>query len=152
MTNAELVKVFVALPDDAPFETESLWAKPLGGDEYELRNSPWYAYDLHFYDVVRAISDQPDQKPRVVSVVRWSGHKTLRAIFSKTVAEPERLNMLRSLHQWRGFYENCDGNLFAIDVEPDGNYQAVCDQLWTWEKDGFLSYETGTTEGNSGPV
>ena len=33
-----LVKVFVELRD-APFESESFWAKPLGNDEYELRNS-----------------------------------------------------------------------------------------------------------------
>ena len=103
-----LVKVFLEL-HDAPFETESFWAKPLGGDLYELRNSPWYAFDLHFYDIVRAIPDQPDEKPRIVGVVRRSGHKTLRVLFPPEVAEPERLEMLRSLHHWRGFHESCNG-------------------------------------------
>jgi hypothetical protein len=139
-----LVKVFVEL-HDALFETESFWAKPLGGDEYELRNSPWYAFDLHFYDVVQAIPDQPDEKPRIVGVVRRSGHRTLRVLFPAEVAEPERLEMLRSLHKWRGFHENCNGTLYAVDVEPDGDYGAVCDQLWAWEQAGRLHYETGTT-------
>src|SRR5262245_56293650 len=84
----ELVKVFVELRD-SPFETESFWAKPLGGDLYELRNSPWYAYDLHFYDVVRAIPDQPDERPRITGVVRAGGHKTLRVLFAAELAEAE---------------------------------------------------------------
>lgn len=140
----ELVKVFVELRD-ATFGAESFWAKPLGGDLYELRNSPWYAYDLHFYDVVRAVPDQPGEKPRITGVVRRSGHKTLRVQFASEMAEPERLEMLRSLHQWRGFHEQCRDGLYAVDVEPDGNYGAVCDQLWEWEQAGRLQYETGTT-------
>jgi hypothetical protein len=139
-----LVKVFVELRD-AQFETESFWAKPLGADLYELRNSPWYAFDLHFYDVVRAVPDKPGEKPRILEVVRRSGHKTLRVLFPPEIGEPERLDMLRSLHPWRGFHENCNGRLYAVDVEPDGNYGAVCDQLWQWEQAGRLQYETGTT-------
>jgi hypothetical protein len=143
-TDEGLVKVFVEL-HDAPFETESFWARPLGGDLYELRNSPWYAFDLHFYDVVRAIPDQPGEKPHITEVVRRGGHKTLRVLFPTEVGEPKRLEMLRSLHRWRGFHENCDGRLYAIDVEPEGDYAAVCNQLWAWELEGRLSYETGTT-------
>src|SRR4051812_10666311 len=96
VADEELVKVFVVLRD-APFKTESFWAKPLGGDLYELRNSPWYAYDLNFYDVVRAVPDKPDEKPRIVGVARRGGHKTLRVAFAPEVAEPERVDMLRSL-------------------------------------------------------
>src|SRR5262249_51228047 len=128
-----LVKVFIEL-NDAPFETEFFWAKPLGGDEYQLRNSPWFAFDLHFYDVVRAVPDQPGEKPRIVGVVRRSGHKTLRVLFPPEVTEQERLDMLNSLHRWRAFHEHCNGTLYAVDVEPDGDYGAVCDQLWAWEQ------------------
>jgi len=140
----KLVKIFVEL-HDAPFGTESFWARPLGEDLYELRNSPWFAFDLHFCDVVRAVPDKPDEKPRIIEVVRRSSHKTLRVIFPPEVGETERLEMLRSLHQWRGFHENCNSRLYAVHVEPDGNYEAVCDQLWEWEQAGRLVYETGTT-------
>lgn len=139
-----LVKVCVELRD-SPYERESFWAMPLGNDLYELRNSPWHAFDLHFYDVVRAIPDEPDDIPRILEVVRRSGHKTLRILFVPEVAEDERLAMLRSLHQWRGFHENCNSKLYAVDVEPNGDYAAVCNQLWAWEQEGKLYYETGTT-------
>jgi hypothetical protein len=141
-----LVKLFVEL-HDAPFARESLWARPLGDELYELRSSPWYAFDLHFADVVRAVSDGPDEMLRILDVVRRSGHKTLRVLFPLDLAEAEKLEMLQSLHRWRGFHENCDGRLYAIDVEPDGNYRAVCDQLEEWEKAGRLVYEPGTTRG-----
>ena len=113
----ELVKIFVELTDE-PFGSESFWAKPLGGDRYELRNSPWHAYDLHFHDVVKAVPDMPDEKPRIVAVVQANGHKTLRVLFQTDVSEDERLKMLRSLHQWHAFYENANNALYAVDVEP----------------------------------
>ena len=141
-----LVKIFVELADDAPYGSESFWARPLGSDEYELRNSPWFAYDLHFADVVRAVPDAPGERPRVIGVVRQSGHKTLRVVFPDTTAEPERLDMLRSLRLWRAFHENCNGVLYAVDVEPDGDCGAVCDQLRAWEQAGRLEYETGATQ------
>jgi Domain of unknown function (DUF4265) len=144
LADENLVKVFVELRG-APFETESFWAKPLGNDEYELRNSPWYAFDLHFYDVVRAVPDGPDEKPRILEVIRRSGHKTLRVLFPPETKESRRLEMLGLLHQWKGFHENCNGVLYAVDVEPDGDYEAVCNQLWVWEQEGLLHYETGTT-------
>ena len=137
-----LVKIYIEL-GDGPIGTESFWAKPLGDDLYELRNSPWFALDLHFYDVVRALPDKPDEKPRILEVVRRSGHKTLRVLFPPEVGEDERLAMLRSLHQWRGFHEHCRVGLYAVDVEPEGDYGAVCDQLWAWEQAGRLEYETG---------
>ncbi|MBI3862943.1 MAG: DUF4265 domain-containing protein [Planctomycetia bacterium] len=144
------MKVFVELRD-AAFGSESFWAKPLGNDLYELRNSPWYAFDLHFYDVVRAMPDKQGEKPRIIEVVHRSGHKTLRVLFSADVNEEGRLEMLRSLHEWRAFHENCNDRLYAVDVEPDGDYGAVCDQLTAWEQAGRLVYETGTTVPNPPP-
>jgi hypothetical protein len=142
-TDEGLVKVFVDLYD-SPFETESFWAKPRGSELYELRNSPWYAFDLHFGDVVRAVPDRLGEKPRITEVVHRSGHKTLRVRFPAEVGESERLEMLQSLHPWRGFHENCNGRLYAVDVEPDGDYEAVCDHLSAWEQAGRLKYEAGT--------
>ena len=148
--DGELVKIRIDLHDNE-FSGESFWARPLGGDEYELRNTPWYAYDLHFYDVVRAIRDSPEELPTIVGIVRRSAHKTLRVVFPPEVAPEDRLEMMKSLNRWRGFMENCNGTLFAVDVEPDGDYEAVCGQLWEWHQEGLLDYETGTLTGEPEP-
>jgi hypothetical protein len=140
----ELVKVFVE-PHDPPFEADSLWAKPLGGELYELRSTPWYAFDLHFLDVVRAVPDQPGSKPRIVEVVRRSGHNTVRVSFLPEIGEAERVEKIRWLHRWRVSYERRNGRLYAIDVEPEADYSALCTQLDLWKLAGVLVYETGTT-------
>jgi Domain of unknown function (DUF4265) len=143
-TEEGLVKVIVDLPDDASVGAESMWAKPVGPELYELRNSPWHAYDLHFGDVVRAVADSPDEKPRVRKVVRPSGHKTLRVIFATALAEPRQIQLLSQLALFGASYERASAQLVAMDVLPEGDYQHVCDMLWSWEQEGLLEYETGT--------
>jgi hypothetical protein len=71
--NEELVKIHVVLPDNETIGGECLWAKQLGNDLYEIRNAPFFAYDLHFYDVVRAIAKRPELKPSIIEVVKRSG-------------------------------------------------------------------------------
>jgi len=141
----ELTKIHLELPNHKGAGGEAFWAKALGNDLYELRNSPWYAYDLHFMDVVLAQAPSPDKKPEIINVVRRSGHRTLRVWFLPDFPANERQDLLVILNKWKGYYENADGQLFAIDVEPDGDYQAICDQLWEWEQEKKLVYETGST-------
>jgi hypothetical protein len=145
----QLVKIHLELPNHKGSGGESFWAKPLGENLYELRNSPWFAYNLHFMDVVLAIADSPDKKPGIIKVVQRSGHKTLRVWFLPEFPADQRMNLLASLNQWKAYYENADGQLFAVDVEPDGDYQAVCNQLSAWEQEKKLVYETGTTGNES---
>ena len=140
-----LVKIYLDLPDNEVVGGESFWAKPVGPDLYEIRNVPFYAYDLHFNDVVRASSDGPDLKPRVRTVVKRSGHKTLRVMFPESTADAAQGELLSQLGRFGATYERAGPRLVAIDVDPTGNYQAVCDQLWSWEQAGSLHYETGTT-------
>jgi hypothetical protein len=139
-----LVKVWVALPDDEVVGGESLWANPVGPERYEIRNVPFHAYDLHFNDVVHARADNPDEKPKVLKIISRSGHKTLRVIFQEMIEEPEQVELLGQLRDLGATYERATACLVAIDVEPTGDYQAVCDKLWAWEKAGKLEYETGT--------
>jgi hypothetical protein len=138
-----LVKLFLDLPDNEVCGGESLWAKPVGPDLYEIRNVPFYAYHLHFNDVVRAGIGAPDEKPKIQGVVKRSGHKTLRVIFPDTTPEDRQAELLGQLRPFGATYERATNRYIAIDVEPSGNYQAVCDQLWAWEQDGVLEYETG---------
>jgi hypothetical protein len=146
---AQLVKIHLELPNHKVSGGESFWAKPLGENLYELRNSPWFAYNIHFMDVVLAIADSPDKKPEIIKVVQRSGHKTLWVWFLPEFPADQRMDLLSSLNQWKGYYENADGQLFAVDVEPHGDYQAVCHQLRAWQQEGKLIYETGTTENES---
>jgi hypothetical protein len=121
---------------------EGIWARPVGDNLYEVDNIPFYAYGINVADVVRARAPSPDMKPVVECVERASGHRTVRLHFSDGVVEPERLLMLRSLTQFQTSFEGDDAKYFALDVAPDGDYEAVLAQLQAWEDQDLLSFET----------
>jgi hypothetical protein len=134
----DLTKVLV----DLATGSESMWARPLGDGLFELDNSPFYAYDLNYKDVVYAVAMHPDQKPLVRRVERRGGHRTLRARFGDSVPKPHRALLLKGSDRHGVTWEGADHRLFSLDIPPEGNYQAVCDQLWRWEQEGLLEYET----------
>jgi hypothetical protein len=137
-----LEKVHIDLPNHWATNGEAMWARPLGGDEYEIQNLPFYAYGLNYLDVVEAIAAGPDRKPSVVRLVRPSGHRTLRVFFDESTAEPERVPLLETMSVLGTSIERATERLFAVDVRPDGDYSAVRTQLDAWVAEGLLDYET----------
>lgn len=138
----DLTKIVVDLPHHWATGGESMWARQVGEDLYEVRNVPFYAYGLNFGDVIRAIEPAPDKKPVVLELVTASGHETLRVRFTDAVAEADRPELLRELHRHQAYFEGANCSYFAIDVEPEGDYAAVRAQLDEWDADGLLEYET----------
>jgi hypothetical protein len=76
------VKIEIELSPPAregSLQTESLWAKPVGEDLFEVASVPFLEYNLNLGDTVRCnVEVHP---PRVLQVVRRSGQETLRLIF-----------------------------------------------------------------------
>ena len=142
MSEEALTKVHIDLPNHWRAGGESFWAEDLGNNLYRLRNVPFLAYGLNFYDVVEAIADSPDLKPEIRRVVEFGGHRTLRLYFEGDVETERQAELLESLNSHSAYYERGDSVFVAIDVEPDGNYQAVFDQLLEWEKSGLLAFES----------
>src|SRR5687767_7666132 len=130
----ELTKVHLDLGDNADSGGEAMWAKPLGGDLYELRNVPFHAYDLNFLDVVRAVEQRPDLKPSIESVVRRSGHRTIWITFAESVDPDTAKALATELNEWRAYFEGKDSRYFAIDVEPEGTMSG----LWSTSKSGSV--------------
>jgi hypothetical protein len=147
MTNEDLVKVHIDLSGNPDTGGEAMWAKPLGDDLYELRNSPFYAYTLNFLDVVRAVPQDSDSKPSIQSVERPSGHRTLWITFSDSVPDDECLRLASELDQWHASFERAHNRYFAVDVEPDGQLDAVMGRLEQWRKEGILCrYRSGPAD------
>lgn len=142
MNHEELTKVHVNLPNHWAVGGEAMWARPLGDDTYELQNVPFYAYDLNFLDVVEARPSSPELKPSVLRVVRRSGHRTLRVIFPEATPGSKRIPLLDSLRDVGASLEGATNKVFAINVEPGGDYEAVRHRLDAWSKEGLLDYET----------
>ena len=137
-----LTKVHVDLPNHWAISGESMWARPLLGGAYEIRNVPFYAYNLNFLDVVEAIAAKPAAMPSIRRVIRRSGHRTLRVIFDDSVPEAERIPMLETLRPLGASIEGATKKLFAIDVQPAGDYEAIMSRLDDWTAAEQLEYET----------
>jgi hypothetical protein len=142
MADSALTKVHIDLPLHWRAKGESLWAEDLGNDLFRIRNVPFLAYGLNFADVVRATPDAPDLKPEVREVVERSGHRTLRVFFEDSYAAEGRADLLKELNRHKAYFERATATDFAVDIEPDGSYENVYDQLMEWEKAGFLHFET----------
>src|SRR5262245_34901729 len=127
-------KVYVDLPGHwAEVSGESLWAKFIENDLYEIRNSPFYAYGINYLDVVRVDARAQENKLRVIEVVRPSGYQTIRIIFMEKTPEERRPYMLQKLEKFGVDWEGFDDDYVSLSIEPDGDIDALRDQLDEWE-------------------
>ncbi len=139
---AELTKVYVDLPKHWWMKGESLWARPLGDDLYQIDNVPFCAYGLHSGDVVRAVAAQADQKPQVLAVVRRSGHDTLRISFCDQLPREAQEPVIAQVQALGGELERANAQFLAIDIPPGVDVDAIRALLDQQEAEGVLEYET----------
>ena len=142
MSDEELEKVHIDLPNHWAIGGESLWATPLGNDLYRIENVPFFAYGLNYLDVVLATADSDELKPEVRKVVTPSGHRTYRVMFPNKIDREKQVELLETLEQYEASYERADAINVAIDIKPTGDHLAVYDQLEVYEENGLLSFET----------
>jgi len=142
MKDPALVKVHIDLPNHWGTGGESMWARDLGDSLFELQNVPFYAYGLGLNDVVRAVSADPKLKPEIQEVVRPSGHQTLRVVFTTESSVEAQVQVLDPLAKLGVTFERAGPKYLALDVSPEGRYDAVCEALAKLQADGIREYET----------
>jgi len=138
-----LTKVHIDLPNHWWFKGESLWAKPLGGDLYEIHNIPFCAYGLNCKDVVRATAASPDLKPEIREIVRRSGNRTLRLFFIADEPDPQAQRpCLAELEAMDAWVERANPRVVCVNANPTADYAGICEYLAKLEAAGVLEYET----------
>ena len=142
MSENNLEKIHIDLPNHWAIGGESLWATPLGNDLYRLENVPFYAYGLNFHDVVKATSDAEELIPEIRALIERSGHRTFRVYFNKTIDRQKQEKVLNAMEDLTISYERANDIYFSLDMQPHGNYQAVFDRLDELEADDILGFET----------
>lgn len=121
-----------------------MWAEPLGNDLYKIENVPFYAYGLNFQDIVKATPDS-DQILEIRKVVKTNGHRTFRLFFKKHIGRERQDEILLSMRDLKVTYERADDIYVALDMKPEGNYQAVFDKLDEYYEQNILAFETCET-------
>jgi hypothetical protein len=112
-----LVKIQLSGPDG---EIETVWARQLTDDQFELDNTPLYAYGLSWRDVVEARRQTPEGFLEFSGVVRKSGHRTVRLILNPPAdMSPASLAVLDRLRELGCSYEGAKSRLIGVDIPPD---------------------------------
>jgi Domain of unknown function (DUF4265) len=138
----DLEKVYVDLPNNNAVGGESLWAKNLGNNLYEIHNVPFYAYGINYFDIVEVDSSDETVKPVVTKVVKSSGYATLRVFFGKDFDRISQRKLFDELKKFKADVERASEKYVALFIEPDGDFETVFNRLLELEKTEVLEFET----------
>ena len=129
----DMVKVILTGPDG---EVETLWARQLGNDLYELDNTPWYAYGVSWHDVIEARPQSPDDFPQFVRVVQKSGYRTIRLILDPPADKSaDSQAILDGLQELGCSYEGANPHFIGVDIPSSVDLMTVRQFLITTEQE-----------------
>lgn len=119
--------------------TETIWVAPLGGRDYRLENSPFYAFGISYQDIARG----KEEAGSVLfdGVVSTGGHSTYRIIKNKDASSQFEKYWLPLHGIGCTFEEGIDG-LLSVDIPPRTDIHAAYELLergelneaWTFEE------------------
>ena len=120
-------KILFRVPNnDGTADVETLWATKLEGDNYQLDNSPFYAYSVSWQDIVFAPYDQDEDFPTFQHVVSKSGHRTIRIIFNPPVEDGNSSDqLLQGVVALGCTYEGADRGYMSIDIPPGVELETI---------------------------
>lgn len=121
--------------------TESLWAKPLGNDTYEIDNIPFYAYGVSDKDVVFAM--MKDNELLFQNVVKNGGHSTYRIFQNEGVLAQVFDVYWKPLDKIGCGKEAGGDGFFAVDVPPETDIYQAYALLEKGEENGIWQFEEG---------
>jgi hypothetical protein len=123
---------------------ENLHVSSEGQGRYRVDNSPFYAYDISYRDVVSA---KPDGLRLLFqAVLERGGHSTYRVKLPAGASHEDFLARWAALEALGCSYEGSSANprrLYAIDVPPEADIQVIYELLEDGEADGAWEFEEG---------
>jgi hypothetical protein len=140
--SAGLVKVIFPLDPNAwhGSATESVWAEPVKGGRYRLRNVPFYASGVSYDDVIEAVDDAGHLV--FTSVFDRGGHSTYRLLVNGPHCDQFEAYWDR-LAECGCTYERGHHPLIAVDVPREADIIEVYKRLEQGEADGVWGFEEG---------
>jgi hypothetical protein len=120
------VRIDVSPADWHSAAAETLWAMPLGANQFRLENSPFYAKGYSYLDVVYAEMIQDEGIPVVRHVVRKSGHSTYAIWVINGVESNGNFSQYWEPIEILGCsFEGVQSQLLSVDVPADVNVHEV---------------------------
>ncbi len=130
MTDTNLIKVVLCQEHDDSDEVdiETPWALPLGDNQYQLKNFPFFYYGISYNDIFEASPKyDDDERPYLVKVLQKSGNKTVRILFEKSIKDASgSKEILDKLLAMGCGYEGNGAKFFVVNVQPHCDFDSVC--------------------------
>lgn len=136
------VKVKFLLDNDPlDLDAEWMWATPQGETKFRLENSPFHAYGISYLDVF--FSDIVDDVIQFREISSKSGHRTIRIRLPHGTSHKDFEALWPPLSELGCTYEGSqvDRPLYALDLSPDVDLDAVTQLLQEFEGAGLIEYE-----------
>ena len=130
--------------------SETLWAEPVekaaSSAIFRLRNSPFFAEGVSFLDMVSAIPDRDGNGLEFSGVIERSGHSTyLILVPADSTDFAENWRILEDLGcRYESTTLARKGGkkiLYAVDVPPETDIDAVYERLSDGERDGVWTFQ-----------
>ena len=108
---------------------ETLWAVELGNNLFRLDNSPFFAYDVSWQDIIEAIGEAEDFY-EFVRVAEKSGNRTVRIIFENFSGKDEQgKQILSDITNLGCSYEGANSKFISVTIPSTVNFESVIDYL-----------------------
>ena len=120
--------------------TETIHAKHLGEDEYEIENSPFHVYGVSYGDKVK-VEGTFNQLPLFKEVVEKSGNSTYRLIVLNEITNPLFTQFWQPLADKGCTYENANTKLISVNIPAKTNIDEVYKLFENGEKFGLWDFE-----------
>jgi hypothetical protein len=134
------------------YETETVWAEPLGGDQFRLLNSPFFVFGVSAEDLVSAIKIQ-EGVYKFQRVLHKAGHSTYRIFLqSGTINEEAFQGRWGAIQTLGASFESGNGRFVSVDVPPGADGLKIRTLLKQGEEEGVWVFEEANFEGAAGRV
>jgi len=145
-SNQGQVKVRVPLlgsARDSGFDSETLWAEPLGGNRYRIWNLPVFAYNLDMRAVVECRDDPDGGYPIVTRIVEPGDCFVVRLYFAASAKETDIQAVLDVLRTRRALFEKYNQRLWVVGLRTRADLAWVGTALRAFVEAHILEFESG---------
>jgi hypothetical protein len=115
----------VGIARESGFESESLWAEPLGDNLYRVWNLPVFVYNLDMRAVVECKPDPDGGQPVAIRVVEPGDCYVIRLYFHDGATDAHIQEILDVLSSRRALFEKYNRRLWAVGLRTIPDYEWV---------------------------
>lgn len=123
-----------------PIGTEVLHAIPLGNDEAQLDNTPFFATSVSVGDVIKVSQKSSTKSFDYEHLVKASGNSAISILLRGSTAKETVSDLLTKFAFYFEYGEFGNTKMFAVSVKGKNEYSEIKPHLDRMEVDGLISF------------